>query len=683
MYRARRTRIAAQVALATALFCNSLTAYSAFAAPTLPPRTDAPPNAAIITGALGTDGVSLTTARSSIAADAGFAYTARVQLRDPADNVRMRFRISHPSGRLIFQRTKTFRATDTGAVVATFERETADLGLRPGVFPVTLETGVSRKGNTESLVLEGHLLVYAPGTRRTRLAVVFQVSGQPLSDPNGRFVADPGRYVQPRDDVREVAAWVLSEEANRATLAVSPLLLEEWSRIAGGYELVGPEGTEQVPASAEVPQAYAGTLRMLANAVRSGRLELTSQGFSDPDLADLALAGLLDDVTVQYERGLSTAFASIEMSTSAGTVPSGGSIPPAAVRQLTGQGIQYAVVRAASTRSGESTAQPSSYTAPGGLIILVPHQPISDAVMSGDTSACVLTAFRRHIDDTAGGPLVVTVPLGAGGAAASIARATLDPLFGQPWVRPSTAGEVAVKTSRRIKLSYRRDPGGSPSGYWDQVRSARRWAQAFFAAEGESSAEAARAVRDSLVAECSAWAGPDDQWALADRGRSFADAARRMSAATLKKVSLRVEPVTLAGAGGDVPVVVVNDSERPLAVRLKLRAGRGVELSGPRTRAITLEPGETFVEVPVELRNALAGTLRVSVSAGDVEIDESAVPLRGSYVDRIVTIVAVLLLLGGLLIVIIRRVKSAERTLDAERSTEAYTDGAGTRRSGG
>lgn len=665
------------------LFCVSVTPYSASAATTLPARATGNPNFEQIGGRVGVDGVSLETTSASIAAGTPFGYKARVVLRSPADSVRMRFRLTHPAGRLIFQRTKTLKDQDRGTVQAVFERETEDLDLRPGVYPLSLEVGVGRDGTVQEATLQGRLLIYEPDDRRTPVAVVLQVRGQPLSDPNGRFIADPARYAQAREDVREVAAWVVANPRARVTLAVAPVLLEEWSRIAGGYELVGPEGTEQVPAGSQVAQAYADTLRALAQAVGTGRLELTTQGFSDPNLASLATAGLIDDVSVQYERGVSTVFASLEASTSAGTVPAGGSIPPAAVRTLVGQGIRYAVVNAASTRTGDSTAQPSSYGTTGGLIALVPDEGFSRSLSSGDASACVSTAFTRHVEQQPAGPLIASVPLGAGGADVSVVRATLDGLFGQPWVRPATAALVAEKTTRRTRLVYSRRSDGSPAGYWEQTRAARRWASALLAAEGEASGQAARAVRDSLVAECSAWSDPEGTWPLADRGRSFADAARRLASETLDKVSIRVEPVTLAGNGGDVPVVVVNDSDRTLTVRLRVRAGRGIDLAGPKRQTLELAPGETFVEVPVRLHNALAGTLGVAVDAGAVELDDRTVTLRGSYVDRVVTIVAVILLLAVLLIVIIRRVKSAERVgLDAEGNGEAYTVGTSRRRTG-
>lgn len=674
----------AVLALAAALsICASWNDYSASAAPTLP-RKDAARVAVrtVVASRVGIDRASLETTAPSIPSGRSFGYAAKVVLARPADHVRVRIQVRHPSGRLIFQRTRTFDDAERGSVEAAFERGTDDLDLRPGVYPVELEVAVRRDGVTREGALGTGLLVYDGERPPTQVAVVTRIEGQPLSDPNGRFVAEPGRYVKPRDHMRSIAEWVLTDERVRVTVAVPPLLLEEWRRIADGYEFAGPEGVERIGSDSDVSQQYAATLRILENALATGRLELAYQGYSDPDLSDLADSGLVDDVVPQYERGLSSAYASLEATTSTGTVPANGCVPPKAAAALVKAGVGYAVVSDSNARTKEGTPTPSSYRSTAGLVVLVPDTTLSDAVEAGDASATVMLAFQRHIDEDAVGPLVIAARLGAGGSDPVAVRDATNALLAMAWVKPATASGTATRPGRTVRLLNGPGNDGDPSGYWSDVRSARRLAGALLAALGEGDAGAVTAERDSLIAECSAWAGADGTWALADRGRSFADRARRLASAVIDQVSLAVQPITLAGARGDVPVTIRNDSESNLSVKLTAEPGGGMRVVGKDSRQVELGPGETTVEIPVDLNNALSGTLRVVVTAGGVELESTKVTVRASYLDRVVTIVGVALLLGVLLTIIIRRTRQVERDGVPVRS-EAYTESDATRRTGG
>lgn len=657
--------------------------YSALAAPTLP-RFDAAPRIARSAAVMriGMDRVSLETTAPSIPSGEAFRYTAKVVLARPADHVRLRIQVRHPSGRLIFQRTRTFNDAERGALEAQFERGTDDLDLRPGVYPVELEVAVGREGGTDDGSAAMGLLVYDGERPPTSVAVVTRIEGQPLSDPNGRFVADPGRYVKPRDHLRSIAEWVLTDERVHITVAMPPLLLEEWRRIADGYEFAGPEGIESIGSDSDVSQAYAATLRILENALATRRLELSYQGYSDPDLSDLAAAGLSADVIPQYERGLSSTYASLEATMSTGTVPANGCVPAKTARQLVEAGVRYAVVSDANARSKDGTPSPSSYRSTAGLIVLIPDPAVSAAVESGDASAAVMLGFRRHIDEDASGPLVISTRLGAGGADPVAVRRATEALLGMTWVRPSTASGVAGRPGRTVRLLNGRGNDGDPAGYWSDVRSARRLAGAMLSAAGEGDAGAVTAERDSLIAECSAWAGADGTWALADRGRSFADRAARLASAVLDQISLAVQPITLAGARGDVPVTIRNDSELTLRVVLTAEPSGGVRVVGRNSREVELAPGETTLEMPADLNNALSGALRVVISAGSIELESTNVTVKASYLDRIVTIAGVALLLGILLTIVIRKTRQAERDGVSPRS-EAYTEPNTKRRSGG
>lgn len=666
------------------LLCLSLTHYSAWAAPTLPPAgIHGAPAATSISARSGSDRMRLETPTPSIPTGEPFGYTARVTLKKPAERVQIRFRASHPSGRLIFQRTRVFNDAKAGTIHAEFERATDDLDLRPGVFPVELEITITRGGSSRTTVVSTGLLVFDEASPALAVVPVVRIDGQPLSDSTGRFVADPARFTQPRDDVRALASWILTEPRAQLTLAVGPLLLEEWRSIAGGYELAGPEGVETFGPESDAAVEYATTLRVLERALATGRLELAATGYSDPDLSDLADARLLDDIVPQYKRGAASVAASLEATVSTGTVPAGGCIPPSAAALLGQAGVGYAVVEDGCTRPDDATATPSSYRTASGLVVLVPDATISGAAARGDTSSTVGLAFERMLDERARGPLVLTADLGMGGEEVTDFITGVESLFPHPWTRMSTGRGVATRPKRSVRLSKGAGGSDDPTGFWKQAREARRWARALNFAVGEADPDAVIAERSSLIAQCSAWAGADGTWVLADRGRSFSETAGRLGTEVLGTVGLALEPVTLPGSKGNVPVTLKNGSDRTLTVRLVLETQGGARVEGTRTRTVELGPKETFLEVPVDLGNTLSGGLKVSVVAGDVVLDDASVTLRASYLDRVATIGGVVLVLIVLLGFIIKRVRAAEREVDAVTNREAYTETTSTRGSGG
>lgn len=631
---------------------------------------------------LGSDRASMTASSSAITAGEPFGYTGVLRISSPADSAFMRLKLWRPTGRLIFQRTTLFPGFEKAKTVqAAFERTTEDLGLKPGVYPVELEISVTRKGHTETGVLQTRLFVLNQ-RKVIPTALVIHVNGQPLADPNGVFVMNPAEYTRARDDVNTITEWVLAGRGHRCTMAISPLLLEEWQRIADGYKLVSPDGTVEVAAGDEVPLAYSTTLTQLTQAIETGRLELTSQGYSDPDLADLEGAGMIGDVDQQYEHAVSAVFASLEATASTGTVPAGGWLPPDAVPLLKSAGVRYAVVNTGCARSGIKAAFPSAYrSSSSGIVVLVADDTLSAALKSGDSSATTSLSFQRVLDESATGPLVISAEVGAGGASAKPLLASFAQVTSLPWITTRLAREVAAAPKERlVRLRAGLGTKGDPATYWDEVREGRVWSDALIAAVGDSSPEAVTAHRDSMIAQCSAWAGFDGAWALEHRGRTFASTAKRLSTDVLGKVSLAVQPVTLAGTGGNIPVTISNGSGQPLVIRMQLSSDNGISLSGQTKRTLHLGPKDTFIEVPVQLANVLSGDVHVALSAGDTKIDSATVKVSASYLDRVALIVGVIIALVVLLVFIIRRVNSAEQGWTAEGDdqnvsgdSEAYT----------
>lgn len=618
--------------------------------------------------------LSVESSKTAIPVGGEFGLTAKVRLAKPAQFVRVRLQLRRPTGRLIYQRTQVFSAVKAGTISAPFARATSDVGMPADAYPYAVIVEVGRASGMTRAVLDDELLVYDPATRAIPLVLALRVTGPPLTDPRGRFVDDPGRFTRARDEVDAVASWVLASPDARVSLAVSPVLLEEWKRISQGFELVGPEGATQVGAETPVSVAYGATLSKLRAAIETGRLELVATGFSDPDLAELVRHGLTADVAEQYRRGLSAQFAALETTPSTGTIPAFGSIPEGAFVPLAAQDIEYAVVDARYARTGNTSAAPGAYGVKTGPRILVADDTLAASFEQTASADAVRIALGRNAAGSSA-PLVLSATLGPGGMTTSQIASHATALYRLPWIRPRLGREVASsRPAHRAMMTRRAHPKPEPRGYWDDVLQARQSAEALAFALGENAAEAAAAADGGLIAESSAWAGTDDKWALADRGRIAANEAQRIAATVFDPISLRVEPVTLSGDKGTVPVTITNDSDRKLRMRLTAKTDGRMRSTGAVLTDLVVQPKDNFAEIPVDMLGVLEGSLTVRLLSGPVTIEQDTVRVRASYMDRIAIVLGIVVMLGILLVFIIRRVRSSLEVPSAEPSDEGYTE---------
>lgn len=613
---------------------------------------------------------SLTPDTFAILAGAPYRFTARVDTGGAPDSVQMRFKLFSPTGRMMIQKTNIDSDVKDGQSTVVFERETTDLGLVPGSYPVQLEVRVSQDGAITDKTLDSELLVYAAEAAQVPLVLALRITGQPLSDAQGRFVTDPSQYTRARDDARAIAMWVIARPGAHVTLAISPVLLEEWRRISEGYVFTGPEGRVSVAVDDAVPLAYAEALTQIERALMTGRLELATLGYADPDLSQLTEHDLTSDVGPQYSQGTSAIFASLQTTASAGTIPAGGCVPPQAVDPLTREGIRYAIVDQQCARSGTSAAASGAYAIKDSpLIVLVADRRADRALAEGDWNGLARAVFRRVLTNSTA-PLVVRGDIGPGGLSVDTLSQTVDAVLGQAWIRTARGDEFASPRPKRVvRLTRKEELPQAPLGYWSEVRNGRRWANALMAAV-PNSRQAQMAYIDSLIAECSAWAGPEGDWDLSDRGRAYASHAARLARSVLDPISLKVSAITLAGSDGEVPVIISNDSDTELSLTLVVEPSGGVRVTGKKTRTMQVLPKDNFIEIPVDLQESLSGKLTVKVISGDTVIDQQTVAIAASYLDRLVMIAAVTLVLGTLLIFVIRRVRAAERLAEQNKSAD-------------
>lgn len=662
----RAVRLAAAALVLVTLAC----AYgrAALAAPSVP---DAP-----------TVSASLEASADAVPLDGALGYTAHVRLSQPASYLQARLQVRRSNGQLVYQRTQVQDNADAGDLLFSFQRDLSVLDLKPGAYPAELTVKAATDGSTETTTVQTDLLVFDPTKPAVPVALVAKVYGQPLMGPAGNLVIDPATSTatKPRDDVDRVATMVTSDPFTSVTLSVPPVLLEQWRRISGGYTSLD---NTSVPATAPTPKAYADTLTHLKAAIETGRLELVTAGYADPNISDLAATGLDADVAVQYDAGLSACYVSLETTPSTGTVPAGGCVPAATLKPLQSRGIGYVVSTPGCVRLGKSSAPSGAYPiADSKLTVLVSDTASSRALQSGETSTAERKAFDRLGTSRASQPVVVTVELGEGRADATstvvAASATLETLS---WVRLQLGRDTVVpKGTRSVTTVGAKQSTHTPEEYWSTVGSARKDARALAAALGAGDPDAASSQSDSLLAESSAWAEPGGLWNLADRGLGFAKAASAPARRLFGRVKISGEPVTLSGTKGEVPITIQNGTQKTMSVVVHVRASGGIKVDTPRINVV-LRPRENYVQIPVDTQAALGGHVDVQVVAGPSVITRRTIEVRASSLDRLALLGAVFVVLVLLLAFVWRRVRKAEasdkrerRIDDAENHGQRYTD---------
>lgn len=606
----------------------------------------------------------------SVSEDATFTLRVTTRLPAEAGYFECRLRLRRPSGRLLYQKTEV-RHDASGTVTIDFARSLAGFEMSEGRYPIEVQV---RATGADVTAREDRLLVVGTGRAAVPVSIVVRLACTPMIDPAGRFVNDPAVFTGTRDQARELAALAREVPAARITLAAPPILLDEWRRIAGGYQMVGPEGLTSVSGTAPASAAYADTLAELRDLVREGRIELLDVPFAEPDVAALDRIGAVGDLAEHYRRGSSAYLASLGATPQAGTTVLGDVVPPAALPVLAERGMRFAVLRPEGLRGADGTAP-----APGVLRVaettltaLITDSASAHAVRDGDADAYLDRLFDRLASDATGTPVVTSVAIGPGaGYDVTRLRSVLGRVSSAPWVRfvhASDAAGFSRAVTQTVRPRTEPPAPDAPAGYWDEVAEARRQASAFFTAAGERDSEAESAWVAALMAESRCWAGPDGRWSLADRGRSFAGAADRSAREVLGKVSVKAQDLTLSGRKGKVPVSLANVSGKTLRVVVRPRAG---SMLGARTRRIpvVLRPDDTYLTIPVDLGPALSDRLTVTVYAGDLAVAEQTVTVRASYLDRLAVVGSIVVVLAGMLLFIRRRVQegtgSMRDTVDA------------------
>ena len=602
----------------------------------------------------------------SVNTEGAFRFGVEVFIDRPTTYLESRVQIHRPTGQLVYQKTHVRNDVETGTVEFSYSRDLDDLDLQAGAYPIEVRVR-SDSGEVREWVIEDDLLIYDSTRDPLSLVVMTCLNSTPGRDSEGLFVIDPELSSRARSEAEILSQAVIDQSDLHISLAIPPLVLEDWLRISQGYEYVSPEGVKTVSADSKTAGEYLDTLGLIKSALATERLELIDVPYASPDISGLIEMQRIDDLLPHYERGLSTYLATLEISPSNTTYLAEGYLPSSAVPVIASRGIDRVVAEL-----DTNDYPPGAYkTESDPITVLAIDAETSETFASKEATSFASSIFTRYADPDFSGPAIVMVDLGPGSTSemSEIAE-VLDELSGEPWVDFISTEEVGEDVLDTLDLS---DAAASysdaPDDYWPKVEESRILAEALLAATDLNDPTAQATSDASLVAESRSWAGPDGKWTLADRGRSFADAATRSSEEVFGKLSFAVNDVTLSAAGGEVPVSIVNGTNRTLSVIFRTFAD-GLTITDQGSQPITLGPAENYFTVPVDLKSSLAGKLRVEIWSADLLIDEAEMNVTASYLDRLAIVGGVAIILAAMLLFIRRRVKTAPDTIDGKSARD-------------
>lgn len=624
----------------------------------------AAPTAALVPSAAREDVVTLRQPSLSVPTDGRFSLSALVALDGPASYLESRLQIRNPSGRLLYQKTEVRSDLPTGTVTIDYARELKDLDLVPGVYPIELQVRTQSDVVSEWLVND-RLLLHSPNVNAVPLAIVACVAAAPSIDHDGRFTIDPASSIRARDDARHLAQWIIDNPRARASLALPGFLAEEWAMAAEGYEIATPEGVRSVDRGSDQARAYAQAIDTIRRALGTKRLELASVPYGAPDIGALQAGDRLPDLRDHMARGHSAYLSVLGAEPSHVFVSPNGLVPFGALEAISTSGIRAVMVAPQSIDSSATTPSSGVFSLESGsdVAVMVTDAGACQALQSSEASGVLLAVFERSLSQDASAPLIASVRLGPGQqTSGEQVVSVLSQMTGAPWLKFVTATDAASQqATESVKLATRVEQlPAAPASFWRDVNESRAYSQAFLEAVGVNDPDAQLASDLSLMAQSSGWAGPDLNWGSAERGRSLASAAHRIAASVLDTIELGASEITLSGTSGEVPISIMNSSEKNLDLKVTTET-RGLTVVGSLEPTTHVRPQENFITVPVDLGQSLTGRLTVRLHAGDVLLDEVTVQVRASFLDRLVLVAGVAIVLVGMLLFIRRRLRNVDR----------------------
>lgn len=469
--------------------------------------------------------------------------------------------------------------------------------------------------------------------------------------PDGVFVTnDLARSIAPGGRLETILA-ALEEQPVRSTLVVSPILLEQLSRMGRGYRVLEAEGPREVPAEAPEAERAVRFLERLRELARSSATEVVALPYASPSVPSLAVPGLAPDLAAQLELGR----ARVESILGVAPVPSvfrppGSDITREALPALAEAGIRTLLLDAetAPPPAGLPLSPPATATLPEGMAAVTPD-PGLEALLTPPRDQARLWA-QQLLGELAS--IYLEQPSVVRGVAILFDEpTTLQPAFLRPLLRgladppPRTRWARPAKTTQLLTATPPEEQGRRRL----RPAPAETFSPAFVAAV---------AAAKEAIDQFTSMAGPLD---LEDRLRTMLlvaesrDFLRRESAGReflaavrdiLEREFRKVEPpagtsVTLTSRGGVIPVTLRKEADYDVRVRVTLLSPRLEFLEGA-SREVLLARDAQALTFPVRAQTTgrFPVTIRLETPGGRT-IAESQIVVRSTAYNRVALFVTI------------------------------------------
>lgn len=591
-------------------------------------------------------GVAITQPAPSVSSEGIMKVTVEVSLTAPAEYLEVRLRLRQPSAKLVYQKTEVRADLQAGLHTVSYEYDLGPLELEEGRYPI--EVRVLATGS-EATSAAGRLLVVDPDTDTLPVAIVVRALGVPSVAADGRFMIDPASDTKLRDELSFVTLLARDRRVP-LSLAIPPVLLEQFGRVSAGYETTAGV---VVPSSGEAPMRASRLLEALESTLDTGTVDLVDVPYALPDLARLDDIGADSDIEFHWSRTDAVSAAVLRSADRPTVAYIGSDLTDDALSSLDARRSACLLAPASALQSEDQTTTPGLYELPrqNTQVLVLDEEAAAGAYEGADAFYDAL--FRQ----LGGGPAVIMLDIGADGSNGALAvQNALDWIDEASWLRLVSLESLASRPAEE-EVQPASDSGTDrDSDYWAAVGRGREAAVAYLAAAGERDEEAVAVLQATLVSESSLFELVERD--LAYDGTAYAAEAEQFVDMEFSRVRLDTKDVTLSGTKGDVPLTLINDTGKPL--NLTVRARSSTVLPDSPSQSVLAGPTQNFLTIPIDLGNTLNDTLYVEVLAGDLKITETTVDIRASYMDRLATILMVVLVLGGLLVFIRRRVMSTD-----------------------
>jgi hypothetical protein len=487
------------------------------------------------------------------------------------------------------------------------------------------------------------------------------VLSEPLQyDPSGVFqpgtietdLASGGRI----DALVEALAGIRKKPVD---VVVSPTLLDQLKRMAGGYSVSTGDGrTRSVPKGTAGSADAARVLARLREVASHEGVELVAYPLGDPSLPALLRGGMDGDLDTLIADGQQMITSTLGRSAASDVArPPGSALDLLTLPKLAAMGARTVLVDPGFLAFPKFLAPPTVKLTSGtsSLTAILPDPEVqalsrtnaSDPRLGAQLALGELAATWLELPGTPGRGAAVMVPeklsapIGFYSAFASLVRAS-------PWLQPSTASAftAAIPPNLRRPVPSRVYPAFPPL-YVERLERAKSALAHFGKVIHGDTPLVDRLRRNLLLADSGAFL------ANASAGQQFIGSVDASARQVYGRIGISTSVVTLTSRAGFIPLTLENGSGYTVSVVLQFISDRRLEFSGGATRPLTLQPRDRTITVGVKsLANGRIPIRVQLVTPGQFlpeVIAERSVVVRSTAYNRValfVTIGAALFLLA-------------------------------------